>query len=262
MDYLIIAAIAVGIWLLLRSRGDGAAARRNPELERHRWAAVRRVAEEDVTQLGQQIAATPVHPDLPDEGRQEFDDALASYERAKQALDAAAHPDDLQWVSKSIDDGRFALAKLEARRGGAPIPERRPPCFFDQRHGLSTGEKSWAPPGGAAREVPVCAACAARLEDGLDPQARLVETPSGQRPYYEGGPEYAPWAKGWYAYSGLHVMNSVMLGMLLMNSMYLPAGYDYGGDVGDGGGWDGGGSDAGGWDGGGGFDGGGFDGGF
>ena len=175
----------------------------------------------------------PVPESLEPEAARDFDDALGAYERAKEALAHAAHPDDLQWVSRSLDDGRFALARLEARRVGAPLPSRRPPCFFDQRHGLSVQDAQWAPPGGAMRDVPVCAACQARLADGLDPQARIVETAVGPRPYYDAGPEYAPWARGWYAASGMYMMSNILMGTMLMNALYLPAGYDYfGGDGG------------------------------
>jgi hypothetical protein len=147
------------------------------------------------------------------------------------------------------------------------LPSRRPPCFFDQRHGLSISDAQWAPAGGALRDVPVCAACAARIADGLDPEARLVPTAAGDRPYYDAGPEYAPWARGWYAGSGAYMMSNVLMGTMLFNALYLPPGYNYfgdggaGGDGGDGGdaGGDGGGFDGG--DAGGGFDGGGFDGG-
>jgi hypothetical protein len=110
-------------------------------------------------------------------------------------------------------------------------------------------DAQWAPAGGALRDVPVCAACDARIKDGLDPQARLVPTASGDRPYYDAGPEYAPWARGWYAASGMYMMSNIMLGTMLMNAMYLPAGYDYfGADGGDAGGGDAGdvGGDAGG----------------
>ncbi|MDH3958454.1 MAG: hypothetical protein OEU98_03150, partial [Actinomycetota bacterium] len=95
------------------------------------------------------------------------------------------------------------------------------------------------------------------------------------RPYYDAGPEFAPWARGWYAGSGLYVMNNVLMGTLLFNALYLPPGYDYmgdggaefggegGADGGDGGGdfGDGdlgGGGDFGDFGGGGGFDFGGF----
>jgi uncharacterized membrane protein YgcG len=238
---------------------------RDAEMAERRWQAVRAVAEEDVTALGQQIAEAPVPASLDPEAARDFEDALGSYERAKDAMSASTHPDDLQWVSKSLDDGRFALARLDARRTGRQLPTRRPPCFFDQRHGLSVGDASWAPPGGALREVPACAACEARLADGQDPLARMVPTAEGDRPYYDAGPEYAPWARGWYAGSGMYMMNNVLMGTLLFNALYLPPGHDYfaadaggdmGGDFGEGAG-DAGGGDFG--DGGGGFDGGGFD---
>lgn len=240
------------------------AAQANPELAARRWAAVRRVAEEDVTQLGQQIAATPVPETIDPEAARDFDDALEAYERAKETLSVAQQPDDLQWVSRSLDNGRFALAKLDARREGRALPNRRPPCFFDQRHGLSVTDAAWTPEGGAPRDVPVCAACDARIKDGLDPQARLVPTTQGERPYYDAGPEYAPWARGWYGASGMYVMSNMLMGTMLLNALYLPAGYDYfgpeasgdggldgsgdggdaggdfGGDAGDSGGFDGG----------------------
>jgi hypothetical protein len=274
MDWILIALVLFGVFMFMQSRQKQAAvggSRQNKELADRRWQAVRRVAEEDVTQLGQQIAEAPVPQSLEPEAARDFEDALNAYERAKETLEASAHPDDLQWVSKSLDDGRFALATLDARREGRALPSRRPPCFFDQRHGLSVADAQWAPEGGALRDVPVCAACDARIKDGLDPQARLVPTASGDRPYYEAGPEYAPWARGWYAGSGAYMMSNVLMGTMLFNALYLPPGYDYfggsgggdagadGGDGGDAGGDAGG--DFGGGDAGGGFDGGGFDGG-
>ncbi|MCU0283376.1 MAG: hypothetical protein MUD13_05665 [Candidatus Nanopelagicales bacterium] len=247
MDLLLIALLIGAVVMLMRSMRPHQAvggrpakrqlpgAEHNKELAERRWAAVRRIAEEDVTQLGQQIAATPVTDSLEPEAAQDFDDALNAYERAKEALEVSTHPDDLQWVTRSIDDGRFALAKLEARRTGRELPNRRPPCFFDQRHGLSVADAQWAPPEGALRDVPVCAACDARIKDGLDPQARMVETAQGQRPYYDAGPEYAPYMRGWYAASGLYMMNNILLGTMLLNAMYFPPGYDYfGGEGGEG----------------------------
>jgi hypothetical protein len=259
---LVLVALVIGLLVILiraqkaQAEAKSVGGRQQQALADQRWRAVRRVAEEDVTQLGQQIADTPVASDLPADGRQDFEDALGAYERAKDALQSAQHPDDLQWVTRSIDDGRFALARLDARRTGAPLPSRKPPCFFDQRHGISVEERLWAPPNGADRDVPVCAACAARIDDGQDPAVRMVDTPTGSRPYYDAGAEYGPWARGYYAASGLHVMNSVMLGMLLMNAMYLPPGFDYAADGGDG---EGGGEYDGGDTGGGEYDGGGFE---
>jgi len=300
MDLFTIALIAGGAWLLWRlvrsanpdnpanygQRAAGGSPRRQAldAAGQQRMAAVRRVAEEDVTQLGEQLQAEPVEAGLPDEAQADWKKALDAYESAKAALAAAQTPEDLQWVSRALDDGRFALACLRARREGTEPPVRRPPCFFDQRHGLSAQDAAWTPEGGATRDVPVCAACAARLADGLEPVIRQVDTPTGRRPYYEGGPEYGPWARGWYGAQGAYLLNGMlmgtMLGMMLSSPVgFVPAGYDpavdeAGGDTGDGGdsagdggdsggdfGGDGGGYDAGGGDFGGGDFGGDFGGG-
>ena len=231
MEFLIIIALVVAVvWLMQSKTKQQAVAGRSAhqqQLAAARWQSIRSVAQEDVTQLGQQIAEAPIPDDLDEDARKDFDDAFAAYERAKDALETAQGPDDLQWVTRSLDDGRFSLARLQARQSGKELPSRRPPCFFDQRHGLSVSDAVWAPPGGAERDVPVCAACEATLADGRDPQPRMVPTADGQRPYYDAGPEYAPYARGWYAGTGLHVLNTVMLGTLLMNSLYLPVGTDY-----------------------------------
>ena len=75
-----------------RSRPRRGSSRQNKELADRRWQAVRRVAEEDVTQLGQQIADTPVPESLDPEAARDFDDALGAYERAKDALAAVSPP--------------------------------------------------------------------------------------------------------------------------------------------------------------------------
>jgi hypothetical protein len=200
-----------------------------------RMQAVLRVASEDVTQLGEQLSREPVPEGLGEQALAEWQRALDAYENAKGALENATTPEDLQWVTRALDDGRFALATLQARREGRELPSRRGPCFFDQRHGMAVQDASWTPPGGAARDVPVCAACAARLADGLDPQARTVATAGGQRPYWEAGPEYGPWARGWYGAQGAYMLNGMLMGTLLGSMLWAPVGYDMGGDAGDGG---------------------------
>lgn len=280
MEWVFIAMLALIVVVIVKQRSANAprprqlpGAEQNAALAQRRWTAVRRVAEEDVTQLGRQVADTPVPASLEPEAASDFEAALGAYETAKELLDLAEHPDDLQWVSRSIDDGRFALATLAARREGRELPTRRPPCFFDQRHGLSVADVQWAPEGGVLRDVPACAACQARIADGQDPAVRQVTTEQGERPYYDAGAEYGPWARGWYAASGMYMMSNIMLGTMLMNAAYLPTGFDYfgsdasgdsgGGDGGDSGGGDGGGDFSGGGDqGGGDWGGGGFDGGF
>ncbi|WP_219461889.1 PASTA domain-containing protein, partial [Nonomuraea rhizosphaerae] len=66
-------------------------------------------------------------------------------------------------------------------------------------HGLSTGDVPWTPPGGVSRPVPMCAADAARLADGLEPVIRKVVTANGEeRPHWEAGTSYRPWASPYF----------------------------------------------------------------
>src|SRR5699024_9618671 len=98
-----------------------------------------------------------------------------------------------------LAEGRWLLNTVDARMKGEPLPERRPPCFFDPRHGPSVEDVPWAPAGGSTRDVPACAADAVRIKDGYDPDVRLVRADDGeQRPYWEAGPAYSAWAGGYY----------------------------------------------------------------
>ena len=85
-----------------------------------------------------------------------------------------AEPDDVRHVTEILDDGRYAIACVRARAAGEPLPTRRPPCFFDPRHGLSVTDVPWTPPGGATRDVPACALDAERVAAGADPDSRMV----------------------------------------------------------------------------------------
>ena len=82
-----------------------------------------------------------------------------------------------------------------AIRGETP-PERRPPCFFDPRHGPSSRDVAWSPPYGEERDVPACEADAQRVERGEEPQPREVERHGERVPYWQAGPAYAPFAGG------------------------------------------------------------------
>jgi hypothetical protein len=252
----IVALLLVGVagGFLVRNR----ARKRQAEQDRTQLEKLRPVVDEDITAFGEEldrIAFDPQAPGSDDAMRADYTRAIDSYDEAKRKMDAARGPGDVRPVTESLEDGRFALASLDARREGRPLPERRMPCFFDPRHGPSVEDVRWAPPGGTERTVPVCAADAARLRDGAEPMARTVDTPEGRRPYWEAGPVYGPWAGGYF---GGGILPGLLVGTLLGNAMG-PWGYGYGDGYADGG-FDGGFGDGGG-DGGGGFDGGGFGGG-
>ena len=235
-----------------RRRFKRAQAKRDAEL-----AGLKKAVDEDITAYGEvldELDFSPTDPRATDEMREDYSKALDQYEAAKRAVAAAKRPQDMKNVTEALEDGRFALATLDARRKGTPLPERRPPCFFDPRHGPSVGDVTWAPPGGAARAVPACAMDMTRVSDGVQPPVRQVDTAYGPQPYYNAGPAYGPWAGGYF---GGDVLGAVMVGTL-MGSMLggFGGGHDtyvennyYGDGGGPDGGWGdgGGGGDGGGW---------------
>ncbi|WP_052866700.1 hypothetical protein [Streptomyces niger] len=246
------------------------AKRRREAEEQAALDSLRVVVDEDITAYGEELDRLDFRPGEPgadDAMRADYAHALDAYENAKQAMVRARRPEDVRAVTEVLEDGRFALATLAARREDRPLPERRPPCFFDPRHGPSVADVRWAPVGGTERTVPVCAADQARLADGQEPMARTVRTPYGEdRPYWDAGPVYAPWAGGYYGALGGGLLPGLFLGTLLGSSMTGPAAYGWGDGVGHGdqfGGSDYSGGDFDSGDFGGGFgDGGGFGGGF
>ncbi|MEY9855346.1 cell division protein FtsN [Catenulispora sp. GAS73] len=246
----VLVVIAGGTYLAVAGRKKRRAnQRRAAELD-----GLKRAVDEDITAYGEvldRLDFSPGDPAATDEMRADYSKALDQYEAAKGAAAAAQRPEDMKNVTEALDEGRFALATLDARRKGAPLPERRPPCFFDPRHGPSVGEVTWAPPGGAPRPVPACAADMTRVDTGQQPQVRQVETAYGPQPYYNAGPAYAPWAGGYFSGGVLPALmiGTVMGSMFSGHDTYVENNYydNGGGGWGDGGG----GGEAGGGDGGG-----------
>ncbi|MFF4489147.1 hypothetical protein ACFY0F_22080 [Streptomyces sp. NPDC001544] len=213
--------------------------RRHVEEQRAALDRLRVVVDEDITAFGEELDRLDFHPaeaGADDAMRADYERALNAYDNAKQYMEDARKPEDVRAVTQALEDGRFSLAQLAARREGRPLPARRPPCFFDPRHGPSVTDAVWTPPGGAAREVPVCAADATRLADGRDPVVREVDTDYGRRPYWDAGPAYGPWAGGYF---GGGILPGLLVGTLLGSAMAGPAyAADYGAGYGDFGGGD------------------------
>ena len=130
---------------------------------------MQKLAFEDVTALGtdlQDLDGELAGNELDAGARADYQRALDAYEAAKTASDRLDRPDDVRHVTEIIEDGRYAIACVRARVAGEPLPTRRPPCFFDPRHGLSVADVEWTPPGGATRDVPACALDAERVRAG------------------------------------------------------------------------------------------------
>ena len=232
---------------------------------------MRSQSQDDLVALGDDIRSLDVDVQMPDasaDAKQRYEQAVEAYQRASGIFDRAKRPEDLGPMSQTLEEGRFAMSCARALLEGREPPERRPPCFFDPRHGPSTEEVEWAPPGGSARAVPACAADALRIREGFDPHGRQVMVDGRPTNYWNAPKHYGPWAGGYFqGFGGGQLLPALFTGAALGAGLGLGAGLvDELFDGGDGGGWDdgGGGFDdgGGGWDdGGGGFDDGGFGGG-
>ncbi|WP_018570061.1 hypothetical protein [Streptomyces sp. PsTaAH-124] len=223
----VLVAGGVGAYTLARRSSRRREAEQRAALEK-----LRVVVDEDITAFGEELDRLDFHPaesGADDAMRADYERALDAYEQAKQSMAAARRPEDVRAVTRALEDGRFSLALLAARREHRPLPERRPPCFFDPRHGPSVTDAAWTPPGGAPRRVPVCAADATRLADGRDPVVRQVDTDQGRRPYWDAGPAYGPWAGGYF---GGGILPGLLVGTVLGGMMSTPS---YAADYGDGG---------------------------
>src|SRR3954465_12668146 len=207
---LILAVGAVGIFVLRRRNGELAAERAHRELE-----PVKRMTFEDVTAFGvdlQDLDADLVGRQLDTGATADVQRALDTYEAAKTAADRIERPEQVQDVTKILDDGRYAIACVRARVAGDALPQRRPPCFFDPRHGLSVEDVSYAPVGGADRQVPACALDAERVKAGAEPDSRQVVVGTQGVPYWQGGPAYRPYAAGYFG--GFGIMDWMFMGLM------------------------------------------------
>jgi hypothetical protein len=212
--------LGVPALLLMRSR------RRRRRQEEQELAELKEFARDDIIALGQDIRELDIDiemPGTPPGAKADYARAVERYDAADDAWDQAGRPEDLERVTSLVEDGRHAIACVHARLGGRELPERRPPCFFDPRHGPSVEDVEWAPYGGAPRPVPVCAADAQRIDDGEDPQIRRV----GDAPYWDAGPQYAPWATGFFGgglVPGLFVGSMLGAGFGMFGSPFFGGG--------------------------------------
>jgi hypothetical protein len=199
--FLVLVVAAVVAFFLVRRRNRRLAAEQAVrELE-----PVRKMTFEDVTALGvdlQELDADLVGRQLDPGANADYQRALDTYEAAKTAADRIEKPEQVQDITKILDDGRYAIACVRARVAGEPLPHRRPPCFFDPRHGLSVEDVTYAPVGGADRKVPACALDAERVKAGAEPDARQVMVGTQRVPYWQGGRAYRPYAAGYFGAFG------------------------------------------------------------
>jgi hypothetical protein len=241
----VLLVVGGGIFVVTRMRR-----RREQQEAAAQLEEVRQVALDDLVALGEDLRALDLDVEMPaadPDAKKDYVHALECYERASGHLDRARRPVDLQPVASALEEGRYAMACAKARLEGREPPERRPPCFFDPRHGPSAREVEWAPPGGRSRKVPACAADAQRVEQGEEPVAREIDVGGRSTPYWNAPPYYGPWAGG---YLGGGLFEGLLIGSMLGGGHDDFDGDSGGGDFGGGdfGGGDFGGGDFGGGD--------------
>jgi hypothetical protein len=251
MEWLLV-LLAVGgggaAWRGLRHRGVRRAAQAE---EREELEAVRRLADEDVTVLGEQLRLlderTTGRP-LDELARTDYQTALDAYESAQRAAPRIRKAAEVSTITDTLSTGRYAMACVVARAEGRPLPELRVPCFFNPQHGPSVTDVLWTAPGRGTRQVPACARDAARVAADEAPEVRTVRIGGRTVPYWQAGDAFLPYTEGYFA-------GAAMTGWAWQS--VDPGGWtDWGGSAGhggfDGGGFGGGGVDGGGFDGGGG----------
>src|SRR3954447_12301406 len=105
--------------------------RHRAQVDAEEMAAVREMADEDTAVLGEQLArfGEDLPADAMDEAtRVDYQAALDAYESAKRAVPRLASPDEGAPIVDTLAAGRYALACVQARVEGRPLPEPRVPC--------------------------------------------------------------------------------------------------------------------------------------
>ena len=192
-------------------------------------APVRKLAFEDITAFGvdlQELDLEMSGHELDAGANADYQRALDAYESAKLAGDSITEPEDIRHITEIVEDGRYAVACVRARVEGKPLPTRRPPCFFDPRHGPSVADVPYVPPDGVERDVPACALDVERVNAGAEPDVRKVMVGAQRVPYWQGGRAYEPYAMGYFGAFG--PMTWMFMGGMMFGD--LGGGYDGGGD--------------------------------
>jgi hypothetical protein len=244
---LAIGGAALGGFLFFRRR------KRAAEL-----AEVKATAREDLVALADDVSGLDQEVESDPQAKEAYTRAMESYQRADDAFDRARSPRDVAAVTSALADGRYEMETAKAQLAGAPPPERRPPCFFDPRHGTSAREVWWDSPYRGPVLVPACEQDAQRVDAGEEPESRKVTVGGRRQPFWQAPSYFGPWAGGFY---GGGLLPGLLAGSFLGSTFAGPAdayaAQDFG--SGDWGGGDFGGGDFGGGDFGGGDFGGGGD---
>jgi hypothetical protein len=208
------AALTVLVQLSLQNRSARRVARSGNE-----FAEVRAASQDDLRALAHDL--NNLNVDLQAEERDnpqavnQYTRAYELLDRAGQAFEQARSPADLAEVSSALESGRFSMAAARALFERRDPPKRRPPCFFDTRHGPSVNDVGWEPASGPSRPVPVCAACMRQVASGVQPQPRRVRAGLRRVPFYDAPPHFESWFGGYFGGAAADLVAGFPLGNAL-----------------------------------------------
>ena len=124
---------------------------------------------------------------------------LDSCESAQRTFERISNAEEISKVTETIATGLYALACVQTRLAGRPVPEQQVVCFFNPLHGPSVTEVLWTRPGHGARRVPACSTDADRLTNKVPPEARTVKIGARTMPYWAAGSAVLPYTQGYFA---------------------------------------------------------------
>ena len=192
-----VVALGVGLALTLENRSQQRTLRSGLQL-----SEAKATSREDLDALASDLRNLNVDLQAEEAGNPEavnqYTRAYEYLERAEEAFDRARSPADLAQVSSALESGQYAMAAARALFEGGDPPRRRPPCFFDTRHGPSVHDIGWEPPGGPPRPVPACRACMQQVANGVQPQPRRIRTALNRVPFYDAPPHFESWFGGYF----------------------------------------------------------------
>ena len=179
---------------------------------------VRALAREDIVALGDDLRNLDVGLEAESDNPQAIRDYTRAYESFQQAVEAferAAGPNDFAPVSTALEAGRYYMTLARARFEGGEIPQRRPPCFFDTRHGPSVDDVGWMPQSGPPRPVPACESCMWSIANGVEPSARQVASGGRKLPFFDAPPHFESWFAGYFGGAAAGLVDGFPLGRAL-----------------------------------------------
>jgi hypothetical protein len=183
------------------------------------FGEVKATAQDDLNALADDLRNLDVDLQAEEAGNpqavNQYTRAYEFLERAEQAFEQARSPSDMAPVSSAVESGRYSMAAARALFERRRPPKRRPPCFFDTRHGPSVNDIGWEPPHGPPRPVPACMACRRQVAAGIQPQPRRVRAGVRRVPFYDAPPHFESWFGGYFGGAAADLVAGFPLGKAL-----------------------------------------------